>query len=123
MKQIIKNALFLLLLAGFIGFSSCTKTSGCEYADEGRLFLTGTFHYLQKYSGSNVSLLDVNAFLIRDDFIGDESDTVLITKSSVPWEYRREVEKHVVVSLEPIIKPGPTFGRGFYKLLCIEEVE
>ena len=120
--------LYFLLLAGIFGFSGCTKTSGCEYA-EGEQFLTGTFHYferpvkIQKYPGSNKTLLDVNAFLIRDDFSGNDTDTVLITKSSVPLGYRREGEQHVATSLNAIKTTGPTFGRVFFKLLCIEEIE
>ena len=128
MKNTFAKSFILLLMAGCISLSGCTKTSGCEFVEEGH-FLTGTFHYferpvkIQKYPGSHVSLLDVNAYLVRDDFSGDDTDTVLITKSSVPLKYRGEDEKHVAVSLEPILKPGHAYGRIFCKLLCIEEIE
>lgn len=130
MKNTFAKSFILLLMAGCIGLSGCTKTSGCEFVEEGH-FLIGTFHYferpvkIQKYPGSNKTLLDVNAFLIRDDFSGDDTDTVLITKSSIPLRYRGEDEKHVAVSLEQVLTGGGTitYGRCFCNLLCIEEIE
>ena len=131
MKQIVKNALFLLLLAGFIGFPSCTKTSGCEFV-EGDFYLTGTFHYYKNpvkmnyWPGeANTVVLDVNAFLVKDNSEGYFYDTIVIKKSSVPNEYRIEGEKHVAVSIVNTVTGGTTheIRHDFYKLLCIEEVE
>ena len=132
MKQIVKNVLFLLLLAGFIGFPSCTKTSGCEFV-EGDFYLTGTFHYykvpvkMHKWPGeANAVILDVNAFLVKDNSEGSFFDTIVITKSSVPNEYRKEGERHVAISIESTLHGAATTTEGrhdFYKLLCIEEIE
>lgn len=128
MKQLITKTLMLLLLAGCVGFSSCTKTSGCESV-EGQ-FLTGTFHYLRnpvqmpKWPSSNVVILDVNAYLVRDNSTGDFWDTIVITKSSVPNKFRKEGEKHVAVSMVNTVTEGTTEIRhDFFKLLCIEEIE
>lgn len=123
----ITKTTFFLLMVGCLGLTCCTKKSGCEYV-EGDYYLTGTFHYfsnpiqIPKYPYTNI-MVDVNAYLVKDVSGGDYFDTILIKKSSVPYEYRKEGEKHVAVSLVNTITGGTTTEarHDFYKLLCIEE--
>lgn len=132
MKHTVTKLFLLLLLAGCLGFQSCTKTSGCEFV-QGDLFLTGTFHYFKNTVKipkwpypANAVVLDVNAYLVRDDSQGHFDDTIVITKSSVPNKYREDGEKHVAVSIVNTYYgiASTTEGRhDFYKLLCIEEIE
>ena len=125
-----KVCIVTLLIVGGIGLSSCTKTSGCEFV-EGDNFLTGTFHYFKnpvqipQWPNSTAEFLDVNAYLVKDELGGTLYDTVLITKSSVPNEFRVEGEKHVAVSLVSTINGATTAEarHDFYKLLCIEEID
>ena len=130
MKHFITKTIHIVVLAiGCVSFFGCTKTSGCEFV-EGDDFLTGVFHYsktaieIPKWPGSPVDVLNVNAYLVRDNSTGDFWDTIVITKSSVPNEYRKESEKHVAVSIVNTT-PGGTceLRHDFYKLLCIEEIE
>ena len=119
-----------LLIVGGIGLSSCTKTNGCEFVG-GDYFLTGTFHYFKnpvqipQWTNSTAEILDVNAYLVKDELGGTLYDTVLITKSSVPNEFRVEGEKHVAVSVVSTVSGATTTEarHDFYKLLCIEEID
>ncbi len=124
-----KDLLLLLLMAAGFGLSSCTKQSGYEFV-EGDYYFTGTFHYfknpvkIQKWPFSNVTMLDVNAYIVKDDLSGTYFDTMLITKSSVPYNYRNDGEKHVAVSIARTISGTTTEARhDFYRLLCIEEIK
>ena len=74
---------------------------------------------------ANAVVLDVNAFLVKDNSEGYFYDTIVIKKSSVPNEYRIEGEKHVAVSIVNTVTGGTTheIRHDFYKLLCIEEIE
>ncbi len=69
--------------------------------------------------------MDVNAYLVKDELGGTLYDTVLITKSSVPNEFRVEGEKHVAVSVVSTVSGATTTEarHDFYKLLCIEEID
>ncbi len=128
-KQWKNSILILLLLSAGSSIVSCTKTNGCEYV-EGDYYLTGTFHYFEKslqipkYPYTNI-LVNVNAYLVKDEMSGTYFDTMLITKSSVPQEYRKEGEKHVAVSIVNTVLGGTTTQarHDFYKLLCIEEIK
>ena len=131
MKRNITKVIFSLIVTGGICFSGCTKTSGCEFVDGDR-YLTGTFHYFddpvqipQWPYPANAIILDVNSYLVRDNSTGDFLDTIVITKSSVPKNYRKEGEKHVAVSIESTFHGTATITEArheFYKLLCIEEI-
>lgn len=122
-----KRLLFVISMSFVL--SSCTKTNGCEYIEEGR-FLTGIFHYSNKSVKiskwpNQTEYLDVNAYLVRDYSQGDFYDTIVITKSSVPIEYRNEGDSHVAVSLKNTVTGATTteVRRDFYKLLCIEKIK
>ena len=126
----LRKAFFALLIVGGFGLTSCTKTSGCEFV-EGDNFFTGTFHYFKnpvqipKWPNSTAEILDVNAYIVKDELGGTLYDTVLITKSSVPNEFRVEGEKHVAVSVASTVTGATTTEarHDFYKLLCIEEID
>jgi hypothetical protein len=130
-KSMLKRAKTIMfpLLVGCIGLFGCTKKSGCEYV-EGDYYLTGTFHYFKesiqvpKYPNNNI-MVDVNAYLVRDELSGTYLDTMLVTKSSVPYGFRNEGEKHVAVSVVNTITGAITTEarHDFYKLLCIEEIK
>ena len=125
----LRKVFFALLIVGGFGLTSCTKTSGCEFV-EGNNFFTGTFHYFKnpvqipKWPNSTAEILDVNAYIVKDELGGTLYDTVLITKSSVPNEFRVEGEKHVAVSVVSTITGATTTEarHDFYKLICIEEI-
>lgn len=80
---------------------------------------------MRKWPGGNAVILDVNAYIVNDISEGAFWDTIVITKSSVPYKYRKEGEKHVAVSIVNTITGGTTheIRHDFYNLLCIEEIK
>ena len=123
------KVLLLLLLAFCVtGFLGCTKETGCDSV--GGMCLTGVFHYsketikFQKWPSCS-TMLDVNAYIVKDSIVGDFYDTIVITKTSVPAKYRKDGEWHVAVSVENTVSWPTTMEvrRDFYRLLCIEKID
>ena len=96
----------------------------------GDLNATGEFHYskteikIPQWPHSE-TMLDVNAFFVPDNSEGRFCDKIVITKSSVPSEYRGNTKTHVRVSLKNTA-PKPTameLRHDCYELLCIEKID
>lgn len=112
-----------------VGHTNCTKKSGCEMVS-GELDVTGEFHYsknkvkIPKWPNSE-TMLDVNAFFVLDNAEGRFYDTIVITKASVPSEYRTNAKTHARVSLKNTVSQPTTMElrHDYYELLCIEKID
>ncbi len=128
-NEIRKSFIVLLLVLGALGLTNCRKC-GCDYS-VGDRYLTGTLHYsknpvkIPKWPGSNVEVLDVNAYFVNDDSKGEFYDTIVVSKSSVPNEYRVDGKNHVAVSLVNTVTGTTTLElrHDVYKLKCIEKID
>ena len=125
----IENIALIIAATLAMSFTGCIKKSGCDMVI-GDLNATGELHYseteieIPKWPHSE-TMLDVNAFFVLDNSEGRFYDTVVITKSSVPSEYRGNTKTHVRVSLKNTA-PEPTtteLRHDYHELLCIEKID